>query len=169
MKENEMRLEGLAPLLPEKPEVLILGSMPSVQSLEKGEYYGNPRNHFWPILFSLYHEKPVSTYKEKQDFLNRWGIALWDTIGSCIRTGSLDANIKEAIPNDIAGLLKDYPSIRLIACNGAKSYDMLRKYEKEQPLREGIEIRKLPSSSPIPGRNIKNLEEKTLSWKKILL
>jgi hypothetical protein len=32
------------------PRVLILGSFPSRKSLERTEYYGNPKNHFWSIM-----------------------------------------------------------------------------------------------------------------------
>jgi hypothetical protein len=43
-------VRGLPPLHGELPDVLILSSFPSRQSLEKKEYYGNPMNHFWHIL-----------------------------------------------------------------------------------------------------------------------
>ncbi|WP_379563207.1 uracil-DNA glycosylase family protein [Oceanobacillus kapialis] len=43
----QKKLSSFAPVLPTNPKVLILGSMPGGKSLEKQEYYGNPRNHFW--------------------------------------------------------------------------------------------------------------------------
>ena len=33
-------LKGFDPIIPEKPRLMILGSMPSVTSLDKQEYYG---------------------------------------------------------------------------------------------------------------------------------
>ena len=45
---------GFLPVHGESVEVLILGSFPSRQSLEKKEYYGNPQNHFWHIIEALY-------------------------------------------------------------------------------------------------------------------
>ena len=47
-------VRGLSPLHGEQPEVLIPGSFPSRQSLEKKEYYGNPGNHFWYIIEALF-------------------------------------------------------------------------------------------------------------------
>ncbi len=40
------KLQSFAPVIGNKPRVLIVGSMPSIKSLEEQEYYGNPRNHF---------------------------------------------------------------------------------------------------------------------------
>ena len=42
-----LKITGFKPVVGKKPVVLILGSMPSVASLERREYYGNPGNHFW--------------------------------------------------------------------------------------------------------------------------
>ena len=36
----------LGPVVNKSTRVLIVGSMPGQQSLEKQQYYGNPRNHF---------------------------------------------------------------------------------------------------------------------------
>ncbi len=46
-------LYGLQPVYAKHSRAMILGSMPSALSLQKGQYYGNPRNGMWPILFSL--------------------------------------------------------------------------------------------------------------------
>src|SRR5690625_6041254 len=108
------KLISFPPVLPETPRVLILGSMPGGMSLEKQEYYGNPRNHFWDILFELFQQDPLTDYQEKIQFVKQHQIALWDTIGTCYREGSLDSNIKEAEPNDIMSLLSRFPSIKLI-------------------------------------------------------
>src|SRR5690625_4061895 len=116
------KLISFQPVLPEKPKVLILGSMPSKMSFEKQQYYGNPRNHFWPILFELFQQKPLTRYEDKIQFVKDNGIALWDTIGSCYREGSLDINIMEEQPNDIKKLLIKHPTIKVIACNGTKSF-----------------------------------------------
>ena len=147
--------------------MLILGSIPGKISLEKQEYYGNPRNHFWPILFELFQEPPVKNYKEKITFAKRHGLALWDSIGSCYRQGSLDANIMEEEPNDIPGLLTEYPSIRLVACNGTKSFTTFNKNFDLNKFPE-VDVIKLPSTSPIPGRYTKTFEGKVEAWKEIM-
>ena len=43
---------GFDPIIAEEPRVMILGSMPSVTSLERRQYYGYRHNRFWPILWS---------------------------------------------------------------------------------------------------------------------
>ncbi|WP_087973415.1 DNA-deoxyinosine glycosylase [Oceanobacillus rekensis] len=161
------KLISFPPVLPEKPKVLILGSMPGGMSLAKSEYYGNPRNHFWPILFELFKEQPNEEYEEKISFIKRKGIALWDTIGSCYREGSLDANIKDEQPNDIIGLLNEYKTIKLIACNGTKSYQTFMKNFSAESIIQ-VEVVKMPSTSPIPGRYTKTFAGKVEEWGKIL-
>ena len=47
-------LEGFAPVAAADAEVLLLGTMPSVASLQKGQYYGFGRNAFWPLLYALW-------------------------------------------------------------------------------------------------------------------
>jgi hypoxanthine-DNA glycosylase len=46
-------LEGFPPVVDDAARLLILGSFPSVQSLSARQYYGNPRNAFWPITSAL--------------------------------------------------------------------------------------------------------------------
>ncbi|OZU87831.1 DNA-deoxyinosine glycosylase [Virgibacillus indicus] len=164
MKE---KLISFPPVLPENPKVLILGSMPGGISLEKRQYYGNPRNHFWGILFEIFQEKPVEHYEEKIHFIKRHHLALWDTIGACYREGSLDANIVGAEPNDIEGLLRKYPTIQLIACNGTKSYQTFMKTIEKKRL-GNLDVIKMPSTSPIPGRYTKSFAGKVDAWKRIL-
>lgn len=164
---SKIRLIGLLPVLSEQPKVLILGSMPSVLSLETAEYYGNPRNHFWKIIQMLFEQEAFTTYEEKIQFIKNKNIALWDTIGSCARVGSLDQNITDETPNDIAGLLRKYPSIQLIACNGTKSYQVFHKYMK-LAAGSSVSVIKLPSTSPIPGRYTKTIEGKLEDWQEII-
>ena len=163
----EERLVSFPPVLPERPKVLILGSMPGKMSLEKQEYYGNPRNHFWPVLFELLDEEPTDVYEERLDMAKKHGIALWDSIGACYRKGSLDANIVDEEPNDIFGLLENYPAIRLIVCNGTKSHQTFLKNFPEERLGD-VKVVRMPSTSPIPGRYTKTFEGKVEEWKLIL-
>ncbi|WP_067724892.1 DNA-deoxyinosine glycosylase [Oceanobacillus damuensis] len=161
------KLISFPPVLPGNPKVLILGSMPGGMSLAKNEYYGNPRNHFWPIMFHLFKVQPIEDYENKIRFIKSHGIALWDTIGSCYRKGSLDASIREEEPNDIAGLLHEFPSIQLVACNGTKSYQTFKRHFPTENL-DSVDVVKMPSTSPIPGRYTKTFEGKVEAWGKIL-
>jgi TDG/mug DNA glycosylase family protein len=162
-----MKLISFAPVLSSNPKVLILGSMPSGMSLKEQEYYGNPRNHFWDILFELFNQEKLINYDAKLSFIRKHQIALWDSIGACYREGSLDVNITADEPNDIIGLLQAYPSIQLIACNGTKSYQTFMKNFPKSEL-GNVHVLKMPSTSPIPGRYTKTFEGKVETWKQIL-
>lgn len=123
-------LKGFDPLISKAPVIMILGSMPSVSSLQKQEYYGFSQNRFWKILHEVYH-MPIDTYEQKKQIIFDHQLFLWDVIGECERIGSLDSNIKNEKVNDIAGYLSAYPSIQKIICNGRKSYDLFTRHVKE--------------------------------------
>ncbi|THE13067.1 DNA-deoxyinosine glycosylase [Bacillus timonensis] len=158
------RIFGLEPIVGEDPRILILGSMPSVESLRKQEYYGNQRNHFWKIMFMLFDSHELTDYKDKIAFVKERKIALWDVLYSCHREGSLDSSIKNEEPNEIEAFVKNHPNLRLIACNGTKSYKSYQKYIGLHRL-PGVEVIKLPSTSPVPGKYNKTLEGKLQEWK----
>jgi len=139
--------------------------MPGVESLRKQQYYGHPRNHFWGIMYKLFQQEELPAYHEKIAFIKNHHIALWDVIYSCLREGSLDSNIKAEVPNDILGLLKQYPHIQFIGFNGGKAYEVFKKKIGFHTL--DIKYMKLPSTSPVPGRNVKSFEEKLQDWEMI--
>ena len=161
------KLIGLDPIIADDPRVLIVGSMPSVLSLKSQQYYGNTRNHFWDILFELFNQKTLNNYQAKIAIVKQNHLALWDVIGACYRAGSLDSSITEEEPNDISGLLEKHPTIRLIACNGTKSFQTLNRTMNLEKF-NNVDIIKLPSTSPIPGRYTKNFAGKVEEWKQIL-
>lgn len=146
--------------------VLIVGSMPGVQSLQKAQYYGNPRNHFWGIIAALTNEDVSDVYDERLALLQRHHIGLWDAIASCERKGSLDAAIKEEVPNDFAQLFDDYPQIEAVFFNGGKAFTVFKKHIGVDVLK-GRYYEQLPSTSPIPGKNIKTFEQKIDAWRVI--
>ncbi|GHV45977.1 DNA-deoxyinosine glycosylase [Synergistales bacterium] len=140
---------------------MILGSMPSVLSLKTGRYYGNERNDFWRLISAVLEEPYKEEYEERVAMLKRRRVALWDSMRSCVRPGSLDKDIREEEPNDVAALLSENPTIRALAFNGQMAEKMYHKYNKE---REGVKYILLPSSSPVPRRNVKTFEDKLRSW-----
>lgn len=154
---------GFPPIVDEQCRVLVLGSMPSVVSLERQQYYGHKQNYFWPMLFSLLEEPYSDDYSKKKDLLLRHHIALWDVLASCEREGSLDSNITDEVPNPIGQLLTDYPSIRYILFNGGKAYQSFKKYFPD--LLEQIAWQQMPSTSP--AHTMKR-EEKRNRWQMIL-
>ena len=134
------------PVYDKNSRALILGTWPSPKSREMGFYYGHPQNRFWPLLAALTGE-PVPAREDiaaKKQLLLRHGLALWDTLERCTITGASDASIRDAMPNDIAGLLRKAP-IRAVFCNGATAYRLYQKYLEPVP---DIPAVKLPSTSP---------------------
>jgi TDG/mug DNA glycosylase family protein len=145
------------------PVVLILGSMPSVLSLERRRYYGNERNHFWRLVHAVLEEPENDDYEARVAMLERRKIALWDVMRSCVRPGSLDKNIREEEPNDVAGLLAANPTIRAVCFNGQTARTMYFKYNREAEGR-ALEYLLLPSSSPVPRRRVKTFEDRLEKW-----
>lgn len=156
----------LPPIITAQAKVLIVGSMPGVQSLEKQQYYGNARNHFWTIIGTLLQVEVPANYEARVQLIKRHRLALWDVIKECERVGSLDSNIKNEVPNDFVTMLARYPNIEAIAFNGAKARDTFRKKIGFEQFPH-IAFYQLPSSSPVPGRNIKTVEQKIESWRVI--
>ncbi|RKP55606.1 DNA-deoxyinosine glycosylase [Cohnella endophytica] len=146
-----------------------MGSMPGVASLKAYQYYGNPRNYLWRIVYALYgNGKEVDAeYEDRLAFALSHGIALWDVIASCERPGSLDSDIKKAIPNDVPGLLRRFPDIRVIACNGTKSHSELLKHFGAHPEILSRKVLRMPSTSPIPTRDYRGLEDRVEAWRAI--
>ncbi|MCH7323715.1 DNA-deoxyinosine glycosylase [Solibacillus sp. MA9] len=153
----------LSPIVDENTRILVVGSMPGKQSLDKQQYYGNARNHFWPIIGELFQVEIPDNYEERIALLRSNKIGLWDSIASCERKGSLDATIKNETPNDFAKLFEQYPQVQLVLFNGSKSLDVFKKHVGLQVL-ENRAYKKMPSTSPIPGKNIKSFNEKVAMW-----
>ena len=154
------RPSGLLPVAGNDPLVLILGSYPSVQSLAKHEYYGNPHNRFWTIMELIFGIDRALPYAIRTARLTGCRVALWDVLASCTREGSADATIRDTVPNDIAGFLASHPSIRCIALNGTAAGRYFA--------REGCSVPAvvLPSTSPANARL--SLDEKTRIWNNCL-
>lgn len=139
------RISSFPPIVSKDSKVLILGSVPGIKSLEMQEYYAHPQNKFCRILFELFHEDFTADYAEKIELLKKNKIAVWDVIDSCEGKGSLDTEIKNEAHHDILQLLQDFPSIKVIFCNGQKSFKTLRKILSDDLK---IPILVLPSTSP---------------------
>lgn len=150
---------GLAPIVGRDPEILILGSYPSSQSLAKKEYYGNPKNQFWKIIDLLFGISCTLPYVERTSMLTGHRIALWDVLATCTRDGSADATIRDPVPNDIRGFLLKHPTVRFIALNG-RTAGMYFHH-----VNTGIPFVVLPSTSPAYARM--TLEEKVKKWERI--
>ena len=140
------RIHGYAPVWNGASRILVLGTMPSVESLKQGFYYAHPRNAFWRILAEICGAALPETVAEKKRLLLENGIALWDVLASCEREGSLDSAIREGEPSDIPGLLAACPAIRKICLNGGTAARLFEKHFGEKLA--GVERVRLPSTSP---------------------
>lgn len=73
-------------------------------------------------------------------------IGLWDSVQFCHRVGSLDSAIKNAVPNDFAALLKQYPQVQRLLFNGQKAFGLLERFSPD--ILEYVDYEVLPSTSP---------------------
>lgn len=156
------RINSFPPIVDEQSKILILGSVPGAKSLEMQQYYAHPQNQFWKLMFHLFEEEYSLDYQKRIDFLKKNKIALWDVIESCERKGSLDTEIKNEIDNNIPQLIENHPKIKIIFCNGQKSYKNLIKILGKD---FKIPIVVLPSTSPL---HTVKFEKKLEVWKVIM-
>ena len=153
------RLRGLAPVIAPHTRLLVLGSFPGVASLEKQQYYGHPRNHFWPIVGTLLGvELPGLPYEQRLDELRRRGVGVWDVYAGCRREGSLDQAIVEPELNDLAALRRLAPQLAVVAHNGGES---ARAMKHTAAL--GCAVLRLPSTSPANASW--SFERKLAAWR----
>jgi len=164
-----MIVHSFPPVIDERSVLLVLGSMPGRASLAAHQYYGNPRNHLWAILYALFEGgSPDDSYDLRLAFALRQRVALWDAIAACEREGSLDANIKDSVPNDIPGLLRRYPQVKTIVCNGSKSLAELKRHHGSAPEVASRTVLRMPSTSPIPTPQYRGFEDRLAAWQEIL-
>jgi hypoxanthine-DNA glycosylase len=140
-------LEGFPPVVDDDARLLILGSFPSVQSLAARQYYGNPRNAFWPITGALFGFHADAPYETRLAALQSHGVALWDVLRKCHRVGSSDAkfDLKSLVANDFGQLFAAYPSIERVCFNGRTAE---RFFQRLVIADAPVSYRLLPSTSP---------------------
>lgn len=111
-----------------------------------------------------------TSYSKKCEILIESRIALWDTLESCARNGSLDSSIinNSIIPNNFKQFFEKHPFIRAIFFNGRKAQEVYNRQvlptlpEKFQKLKQIS----LPSTSPAMA--MLNREQKRDKWSVIL-
>ncbi len=162
------RKHGLPPIIDAASRVLILGTLPGDASLAAQQYYGHPRNHFWPIIASVLGEDVPTTYANRCTMLLRQRIAVWDVLRSAVRAGSLDQAIKNAEANNFASLFESFPKIKTLIFNGQKASALylrhcLRSQELTAITHETVIV---PSSSPA---NVLAIDQKAAHWRSALL
>lgn len=139
MKQDDEILFGFEPVYDGHCKVLILGSMPSVVSLEKNFYYMHPSNRFWKIIGLLTESEIPESIDERKALVLKNRIALWDVIGCCQRQGSLDSSIKNPVINDLY-ILSNIENIKIFT-NGGLASKLFKKHFQQ------LEAEMLPSTS----------------------
>ena len=145
------RIYSFEPIYDSSSRILILGTAPSVKSLEQGFFYMHPQNRFWRVLGKALGCDLSGSVEEKRRLLLEHRVALWDILRSREREGSLDAAIRSPEFNDIPRVMSAAP-IRAVFCNGATSYRLtLKAFPQYNPIR-------LPSTSPANNGNFREQE-----------
>ena len=143
------------------PHTLILGTQPSDVSLGADRYYDTHTNALWHIVGDalgwrrgwldgkgrapppsitklLLHERTLGTYEEALASLTSSGYALWDVVQQSERAGSLDSDIKNAVPADVRGLVECHPTITTIClASGASTATFFKRAFGEWLKEEG--------------------------------
>lgn len=165
MTRQQGKLCAFPPLIGKAPHTLILGTMPGAKSLEHGQYYAHPQNQFWRLMGDIYGALPSLPYEQRIAILTQQNVAVWDVLRSCTREGSMDADIRDAEPNDFAAFFKKYPTIRRVIFDSAKAEEIFLK-RCTANLPGTLHYHRVPSPSPAHARL--RYEQKLALWKDVL-
>ena len=130
------------PVFDENSRVLILGTIPSPKSRERGFYYMHPQNRFWRMLSEVLGEEPPADIPGRREMCLRRGVALWDVLAECSIDGASDSSIKNAVPNSLDTIFQ-HADIRAVFTTGKKAQAL---YERFFP--DSMKAVCLPSTSP---------------------
>jgi hypoxanthine-DNA glycosylase len=103
-------------------------------------------------------------YESKLDALLEAGVGLWDVVAAAERKGSLDSAIKAYQANPLETALHRFPSLRTLAFNGGKAYQIGRK---QLAANNDVQLIPLPSSSA--AYCAMPFEEKRTRWSGLML
>jgi hypoxanthine-DNA glycosylase len=164
---GEALTAGFPPILGKRATVLILGSLPSQRSIACNQYYGHPRNAFWPVMGALFGAKPSLPYETRVQMLIDRQVAVWDVLAASIRPGSMDAAIDagSARPNDFATLFTAQRGIQAVFFNGQAAARLFTRLVAPT-LENGsnrLEYQVLPSTSP--AHAAMRIEQKIAAWR----
>ncbi len=163
-------LTGFPPIAAADADLLILGSMPSRESLSRRQYYAHPRNAFWPLITTMLGAEGQLDYESRCQLLRQHRIALWDVLAGCEREGSLDSAIRRdsIVVNDFNGFFDHHPRIRRVFFNGARAEREYRRRVLPTLLGRARELESIRLPSTSPALASLSLAEKGAAWSVIL-
>lgn len=121
-------IKAFKPVVFSNSKIILLGTMPSEKSIEKQEYYANPNNKFWSLLFDIFNSEPIKNYTARLKFIKQHHLALWDVLAFCERFGSLDSSIKNEEANNFDAFFMEYPNIECIIFTSKNAYNLYNKH-----------------------------------------
>ena len=144
--EIEIENHPLKPFLPPQAKLLMLGSFPPQKKRWSMDfYYPNLNNDMWRIVGLLFFDNKDHFLNESKkafcreqiiDFLNKKGIALFDTASAIrrLRDNASDKFLEVVQSTDIAAMLRQLPECKAIVTTGQKATDTLRmQFNVEEP------------------------------------
>jgi hypoxanthine-DNA glycosylase len=168
--DKVVKSKGFEPVARADARVLILGSLPGKVALERGEYYAQPRNKFWPIMGELAGASPNLPYQDRLRLVKEKGIAMWDVCASAERPGSSDSKIQLSTveTNDMSRFLRTHTGVELICFNGKKAKEIYDRKVRREPrsLFGHMRYEVLPSTSP--ANTSIRYDQKLSRWRIVL-
>jgi hypoxanthine-DNA glycosylase len=147
-------------------QVLILGTLPGVESLKQHQYYAKRQNSFWKIMGELVGAFPDLPYEDRLACLTENNIALWDVCKAAERKGSLDSDIQFPRPNNFDSFFTAHQDIALICFNGQPARKMFCRYVQPDVSGRNFDLCVLPSTSPAYAGM--RYEQKLSRWREAL-
>ena len=159
---------GFPPLASSAARILILGSLPGEASLRAGQYYAHKQNAFWRIMGDLLGAGPALPYAQRVEKLGTAGIAVWDVIAACERSGSLDSDIvsNSVCVNDFSAFFAVNRSIERVFFNGGAAEASFRRHVLPELSEMNLQLVRLPSTSP--AHAARSYAEKLAAWSVIV-
>lgn len=144
--EIEIENHPLKPFLPPHAKLLMLGSFPPQKKRWSMDfYYPNLNNDMWRIVGLLFFDNKDHFLNESKkafcreqiiDFLNKKGIALFDTASAIrrLQDNASDKFLEVIQSTDIVAMLRQLPECKAIVTTGQKATDTLRmQFNVEEP------------------------------------
>jgi len=162
------RISSFPPVANTAARVLILGSMPGQESLRAGQYYAHPRNSFWKLMGEFFDAGSALPYHRRTQRLKKAGIALWDVLACCTRSGSLDSAIdaSSVVPNDFPQFFSTHPRIKSVFFNGAMAERCFRVHVQPHLELPSLHFARLPSTSP--AHAARSYAQKRAAWQLVM-